>query len=346
MKWIDLRSDTVTEPTEEMLDAMRSAIVGDDVYEDDPTVKLLEKKSAAILGKESSLFIPTGTFGNQLALLTHTNRGDEVIIPGSNHIVLYEVGAASVISGVQLRTLKDNLGQINLNELESLHRRKNIHFPKTGLICMENAHTSGTVVPIENMVKVYNYAKSKNIPVHLDGARIFNASIALNLKPDIIAKYSDSVMFCFSKGLCSPIGSILAGGKAFIRKARRNRKLMGGGMRQTGYIAAACLISLDKMANRLNEDHKNAKYLAKQLKKMKIFGIIRNRLDINMVFFKLEIRDFNEKKFINYLKKYKIKINPSYYGEFRFVTHYWITKEKIEFLISIIKKYIKESRTV
>jgi threonine aldolase len=153
-------------------------------------------------------------------------------------------------------------------------------------------------------------------------------------------------MFCFSKGLCSPIGSILAGEKKFIRKARRNRKLMGGGMRQTGYIAAACLISLEKMTNRLNEDHKNAKYLAKQLEKMKIFRIIRNRLDINMVFFKLKKRNFNEKKFIYYLKKYKIKINPSSCNEFRFVTHYWITKEKIDFLISIIKKYIKESKIV
>jgi len=339
MELVDLRSDTVTKPTEEMLDAMRSAKVGDDVYGDDPTVNLLEKKAAYILGKESALFVPSGTFGNQLALLTHTNRGDEVIIPESNHIVLHEVGAASVIAGVQLCLLHDCLGKINIEELKSLYREEDVHYPNTGLICTENAHSSGSVVPVENMKNVYHFARSVGVPVHLDGARIFNAAAAMNIDAKEIAKHCDSVMFCLSKGLCSPVGSILAGGKSFIKKARKNRKLMGGGMRQIGYLAAAGLISLDKMALRLNEDHKNAKYLANRLEETGIFKILKDRLDINMVFFKTNDKSFDEKSFIEFLNKHKIKINPTYQDEFRFVTHYWVTREKIDYLIDVIYKY-------
>lgn len=339
MELIDLRSDTVTKPTEEMLDAMRNAEVGDDVYGDDPTVNLLEKKAADILGKESAVFVPSGTFGNQLALLTHTDRGDEVIIPESNHIVLHEAGAASVIAGVQLRLLRDCLGKINMEELKSVYRQEDIHYPDTGLICMENAHSLGSIVPIENMKDVYNFSRSVGVPVHLDGARIFNAAIAMNIDAKEIAKYCDSVMFCLSKGLCSPIGSLLAGDKNFIKKARKNRKLMGGGMRQAGYLAAAGLISLDKMISRLGEDHQNARYFAERLKEIEKFEIFEDRLDINMVFFKINDKKFNEKDFIEFLEKHGIKINPAYQGEFRFVTHYWITRKNIDYLIDVICKY-------
>lgn len=345
MEYIDLRSDTVTEPTVEMMDAMRNAVVGDDVYGDDPTVNLLENKAADILGKEAALFVPSGTFGNQLALLTHTARGDEVMLAKNCHILLHEVGASAVIAGVQLRLLNDYLGKFNIDELCSSYREEDIHHPRTGLVCMENATSDGTVVPLENIDEVYVFTRSKSIPLHLDGARIFNAAVALNTEAKNIAKYFDSVMFCFSKGLCCPVGSVLVGNNEFINKARKNRKLMGGGMRQAGFIAAPCLIALDKMTKRLGEDHQNARYLAKLLTTLEIFEVNENKLDINMVFFKLNEKkltgkNFNENDFINFLYKNNIKISSNYGGEFRFVTHYWITKDKINYLIDIIKKYL------
>lgn len=340
MEFIDFRSDTVTEPTEEMLDAMRNARVGDDVYEDDPTVKLLEQKSAEVLNKEAALFVPSGTFGNQLALLTHTERGDEVIIPKSNHIVIHEVGSSAVIAGVQLRTLNDDFGKLDINEFKTAFRDNDIHYPKTGLVCMENAHSSGKTIPVQNLKEIYEYSKERGVGVHLDGARIFNAAFALGTDAKTIAKYSDSVMFCLSKGLCSPIGSILAGTKKFIIKARKNRKLMGGGLRQAGYLAAPALISIDKMTKRLNEDHNNAKYLAERLSNISGFKVLKDRLDINMVFFMIETENFHEKKFMKFLFSRKIKINPIELGEYRFVTHYWITKEKIDFAIDAINTFV------
>ena len=347
MDFIDFRSDTVTIPTTEMLDAMRNAAVGDDVYEDDPTVIGLEKKSASILGKEDALFVPSGTFGNQLAILTHTERGNEVIIPADNHIVLYEVGASAVIAGVQLRLLSGKNGTVDLNELKEVYRGNDIHYPKTGLICMENAHTNGTVVPLQNMADVSEFARNKNIPLHIDGARIFNAAVSLNLEPSRISELFDSVMFCFSKGLCAPVGSILAGSREFIKNARKNRKLMGGGMRQVGYIAAPCIISLDKMINRLGIDHDNARYLADNLEKTGFFEVEKGRLDINMVFFKLKEDlfnevEFDEKEFIGFLYKNNIKINPRHNGEFRFVTHYYTSRQEIEFAVSLIKEFLEK----
>lgn len=348
MEFIDLRSDTVTMPTEEMLDAMRNAKAGDDVYGDDPTVNQLEKRSAEILGKQDAVFVPSGTFGNQLAILTHTLRGDEVLIQEENHVIMHEVGASAVIAGVQLRFLSGNSGTIDIDELKKLYRSEDIHHPRTGLICMENPHSNGNVVPLKNMRDVRDFAKSVNVPVHLDGARIFNAAIALNADTREIADFADSVMFCFSKSLCTPIGSILAGKKDFIIKARKNRKLMGGGMRQAGYIAAPCLVSLEKMTARLADDHKNAKYFAKLLEETGIFEVLNNRLDVNMVFFKLKAKTtsqqiFNEELFIEFLLKNKIKISASYNNEFRFVTHYYITKEKIDYTLEIIREFMKQN---
>jgi threonine aldolase len=348
MEYIDLRSDTVTEPTVEMLDAMRNAVVGDDAYGDDPTVNLLENKAADILGKESALFVPSGTFGNQLALLTHTSRGDEVLLAKNCHILLHEVGASAVIAGVQLRLLNDDFGRLDIDELRNSYREEDIHHPRTGLVCMENATSDGTVVPLENIDEVSAFTRSKDIPLHIDGARIFNAAATLKTEAKNIAKYFDSVMFCFSKGLCCPVGSVLAGNNKFINKARKNRKLMGGGMRQAGFIAAPCIIALDKMTKRLEEDHQNARYLAKNLASLGIFEVNENKLDINMVFFKLNEKicpgkSLNENDFINFLYKNNIKISSNYGGEFRFVTHYWITKDKIDYLIDIIKEYINSN---
>ena len=342
MEYIDFRSDTVTEPTMEMLDAMHDAKVGDDVYGDDETINLLEKKAAEILGKEASIFILSGTFGNQLALLTHTERGNEVIIPESNHIVVHEVGASAVIAGVQLRTLRDSFGIPEISGLNKAYRMDDIHYPRTGLVCMENAHSSGKVIETVALKEIFEWAKNHNIPLHLDGARIFNAAKFLKTEAKEIAGYADSVMFCLSKGLCSPVGSMLAGTEKFIDKARKNRKLMGGGLRQAGYLAAAGLISIEKMAKRLGEDHENALYLASKIEKMKNFTVFKNRLDINMVFFTINNPNYSEDDFISYLLAKKIKISRQEFGEYRFVTHFWIDKKSIDFTVDLVNSFFNQ----
>jgi threonine aldolase len=343
-EWIDLRSDTVTHPTPEMLEAMVSARVGDDVYEDDPTVKELEALGAEMVGKEASLFVPSGTFGNQLAILTHTQRGDEVIVPESNHIVEHEVGAMAVISGVQLRTLRDDRGRVAIEDLERLYREEDIHHPRTGLICMENAHSSGSVVPLENLEEVYQFARSKGVPVHLDGARIFNAACHLRVGAPEIAQYADSVMFCLSKGLCAPVGSLLAGSKEFIKKARKMRKLMGGGMRQVGYLAAAGIVALKVMPQKLEEDHRKAQLLARKLSRVEGIEVFFDRLDINMVFFRIRRESFSDADFLQFLLQRGIKINPPMKGEYRLVTHYWISYPAIEHTASSIAEFMEKAQ--
>lgn len=250
---IDLRSDTVTKPTKAMREAMYNAMVGDDVYGDDPTVNELEAYAAKLVGKEAALFVPSGTFGNQLALLTHCQRGDEVLLGDDCHIVQHEVGAAAVIAGVQLRTLISKKGILDPEEIRSKIREEELHYPRTGLICLENAHSNGRVIPLKAMASVREIALERQVPVHLDGARLFNAATYLKVDVKEITKYCDTVMFCLSKGLCAPVGSILAGSKSFIERGRKNRKLMGGGMRQAGVIAAAGLIALKEMPQYLKK---------------------------------------------------------------------------------------------
>jgi threonine aldolase len=345
MKYIDLRSDTVTEPTEEMREAMKNAPVGDDVYGDDPTVNLLEDKSASVLGKEAALFVPSGTFGNQLSILTHTLRGDEVLIPEENHIVIHEAGASAVIAGVQLRFVPARYGTVDPNGLEERIRIEDLHAPRTGLICMENAHSSGAVVPLANMEEVSTVSKKAGIPIHLDGARIFNAAAAMNCEPKDIARYADSVMFCLSKGLCAPAGSILAGSADFVRRARKNRKIMGGALRQAGVLAAPGIIALEKMSPRLAEDHQNAKVLASALSKIRGITVYANQLDINMVFFSVAISETSLKAsglktaatdlshyLVGKFLEKGIKINGAEGSVFRFVTHYWIRSEHVRYV--------------
>jgi threonine aldolase len=328
LRFIDLRSDTVTVPTQEMREAMFKAEVGDDVYEDDPTVKELEKYAAMITGKEASLFVPSGTFGNQLALFTHCNRGDEVILGDDCHIVLHEVGASSVIAGVHLRTVETDKGVLDPAKVESRIRREDIHCPVTGLIELENAHSNGRVIPLSNMEAIYHVGKKHRIPVHLDGARIFNAAVYLKKDVKEIAAYSDSVMFCLSKGLGAPVGSMLAGTKEFINKARKKRKLMGGGLRQAGFLAAAGLVALEKMPARLKKDHENALLLGKELAKIPGIKVDLEDIHINMVWFRIEGYQ-NEASLMSGLLEKGIKANPPENGLMRFVTNYGITKEDI-----------------
>lgn len=343
MNWIDMRSDTVTRPTPEMREAMYNAEVGDDVYGDDPTVNRLEELAAVAAGKEAALFVPSGTFGNQLALFTHCRRGDEVILGDDCHIVEHEVGAASVIAGVQLRTLKTAGGALDPAEVESKIRVENIHHPVTGLICVENAHSCGKVIPLENMRRIYEIAVRHQIPVHMDGARLFNAAVRLGVDAPALTRYCDSVMFCLSKGLCAPVGSILAGSRPFIDKARKGRKLMGGGMRQAGILAAAGLVALDKMIRRVEEDHENARLLGEAL--AKIPGITLNQEDvhINMVFFDMSRTGCSEEKLMQGLERKGIKANSPYGGVMRLVTHYWITAEDVRYVAESIKEIVGQS---
>lgn len=335
---IDLRSDTVTQPTDDMREAMMHAVVGDDVYDDDPTVKELEMLAASMLKKEAALFVPSGTFGNQLCILTHTNRGDEVIVSHDCHILAHEVGASAVIAGVQLRQIQCQGGRFDLQVLKDYIRTEDIHYPDTGLICLENAHGDGSVIPLEHMAAISEMAKEHQIPIHLDGARVFNAAASLNVDVSEIAKYADSVTFCLSKGLCAPVGSIVAGSQTFIQKAKRNRKLMGGGLRQVGFLAAAGIIALKDMVPRLEEDHMLAKYLADQLEKFPMIEVIKDRLDINMVFFKMAV---DENAFIESMLNHKIKINGIEDGEWRFVTNHDVTKEDIDYVLMTMKQVLK-----
>jgi len=341
MKIIDLRSDTVTKPTLRMKEAMMNAELGDDVYRDDPTVIELEKLAAKMLGKEAALFVPTGTFGNQLALLTHTNRGDEVILEANCHIKKYEVGAAAVIAGVQLNSIEGTLGKMDILKIKHAIRDEDIHFPKTSLICLENASGLGTILSLDYMKEVWDIAKTKGIQVHLDGARLFNAATALNVTAGEICQYVDSVMFCLSKGLCAPIGSILAGNKAFIEQARKNRKLMGGGMRQVGIIAACGIVALEEMTQRLSIDHENARYLADALEVIPGFNVIRERLTINMVFATIDSNKNFPSNFEQLLLEKGIKVNGYRGEEIRFVTHHGITKDDIDKVVKTIKEIIK-----
>ncbi|MBO8165833.1 MAG: low-specificity L-threonine aldolase [Kosmotoga sp.] len=338
MRWIDVRSDTVTTPTEEMRKAMYEAEVGDDVYGDDPTVNRLEALAAEMVGKEAALFVPSGTFGNQLALLTHTKRGDEVIVPDSNHIFVHEVGAAAVIASVQLRTIESPNGMPSIEKLRASIRGKDIHYPDTGLICMENAHSSGRVLPLEYLESVKKLADEFSIPVHLDGARIFNAAIASKVDVKKIAATADSVMFCLSKGLAAPVGSILAGSKKFIEKARKGRKLMGGGMRQAGILAAAGIVALEKMIDRLEEDHENAKLLAEMLSEIPGLQLMKDQLDINMVYFSLETHEPD--LVIKEMKRAGIKINPPEGGMYRLVTNKDVVRADILKITNTFKEIV------
>lgn len=310
MNYIDLRSDTVTLPTDEMRRAMFEAQVGDDVYQDDPTINKLEALAAKMVGKEAAMFVPSGTMGNQVSIMTHLReRGNEIIVSDECHVVAHEVGAAAVLSQAFARTLHYENGIPEPEKIRAAVRGENIHFPKTGLICLENPLASGKVVPLSVMAEVRKIADEKNIPIHMDGARLFNAATALGVEASEIVKYVDSVMFCLSKGLCAPVGSMVAGSAEFIERARKNRKLLGGGMRQAGFLAAAGIIALEKMTKRLDVDHANAKYMAKKLSEMDGISIDLDSVEINMVFFKLDRPQELKDALPELMLKHGIKIN-------------------------------------
>ncbi|WP_410498098.1 low-specificity L-threonine aldolase [Chitinibacter sp. S2-10] len=341
MKVLDLRSDTVTQPTDEMRQTMVNAVVGDDVYGDDPTVIELEHAAAYMLGKEAALFVPSGTFGNQLAILTHCQRGDEVIVGDDSHIVWHEAGGAAVIGGVQLRTIESVDGVLSAEKINSKIRHGiDIHEPKTGLICLENAHSNGRVIPLAAMREVWQVAQDQNIPLHLDGARIFNAATHLQVDVRDIAQYCDSVMFCLSKGLAAPVGSMLAGSHDFIARARRLRKMLGGGLRQVGVLAAPGLIALKTMSLRLNEDHDNARELARQLAAIDGIEVDLDSVQINMVWFRFT-RDIDAAALTAAFATASIKVNPPENGWMRLVTHWQIEANDLTRISAVLQQALQ-----
>lgn len=344
MQYIDLRSDTVTVPTDEMREAMYKAEVGDDVYGEDPTVRKLEEMAAEMLGKEAALLVTSGTQGNQVSVMTHTHPGEEIIVEENCHIITYEVGGIGYLSGVQTKALKSNKGVLNPEDVEKAIRPKDIHYPVTSLICLENTHNraGGTVTPIEIMKEIYEIAKNHNIPVHLDGARIFNAATYLKVDVREIAKYADSVMFCLSKGLCAPIGSVVVGTKDFIEKARKYRKMLGGGMRQAGFIAAAGIVALEKMTKRLQEDHDNARFLAEGLKDIPGINLDLETVQTNIVMTDISGTGMTGKELSLKLKEHGILINGGNDFAVRFVTHYYISKKDIEKTLDAIEKIVRQ----
>jgi threonine aldolase len=328
MDYIDLRSDTVTKPTPEMREAMAEAEVGDDVYGDDPTLNRLEELAADTLGKEAAVFVPSGTMGNLTALLVHCQRGEEAIVGSRSHIYLNEAGGMSALGGIMPNPLSNQHdGTLDLDDILAAIRTEDVHHPITRLICLENTQNAcgGIPLTVEYVCQVGELAHSRGLSLHMDGARIFNAAAALNVDVKDLVAPADSVMFCLSKGLSSPVGSILVGTEKFIARARHVRKMLGGGMRQVGIIAAAGIISLEKMTKRLGEDHQRARRLAEGLKEIKGIVLDEATPHTNMIYFNLADHvPFDENVLCERMSGYGILVDWASPRRFRLVTHYWI----------------------
>ncbi len=344
MKWIDLRSDTVTKPTPEMREAISRAKVGDDVYREDPTVNRLEEQAAVLLGKEAGLFVPSGTMGNLAAVLTHCQRGSEIILGDKAHTFLYEVGGIAALGGIHSHTVSNQSdGTLALKDIQEAIRGEDIHYPPTRLICLENTHNrcGGVVLSPEYTRQVSLLAKENGLKIHLDGARIFNAAAALEVDPASLVEDVDSVMFCLSKGLGAPVGSVLCGAKDFIEEARKTRKMLGGGMRQAGIIAAAGLFALDHIRPRLAEDHRRAKQLAEELSRLPGLELDPPFPATNMVYCNLtsEVVASGE-KVAEDLKEMGVLIGQTGSRRYRMVTHLWIEDQHIPRVVEAFQKVL------
>lgn len=340
MKTVDLRSDTVTQPSPEMRAAMASAKVGDDVFGEDPTVNELQEAVARMFDKEAGLFVPSGTMGNQLAVKTHTQPGNEIILEADAHIFKYEAGAAGMLSGVITKILPGVNGVLTAEQIErSVNHLDDIHAAPTGLIALENTHNraGGTIYPLEEIKKISEMAHRRRIPLHLDGARIMNACVAANIKPMEYGKCFDSISICLSKGLGAPVGSVLTGTKAFIDKARYYRKAYGGGMRQVGILAAAGLYALRHHMDKLGEDHQKARKLAEAVAAIKAFSIDLSTVQTNIVIF--SVKNGTSYDVIDQLKSQGILAIPFSDVKIRFVTHLDVSMEDIDHTIRILKKH-------
>jgi threonine aldolase len=322
---IDLRSDTVTRPTEGMRRAMLEAPVGDDVFGEDPTINRLEEYVAELLGKEAALYAPSGTMTNQIGVHVGTGRGDEVLIHEGAHIFVYEVGAPAILSSVQLRTLSGEKGVIDRDTLRAALRPENVHFPRSRMLCLENTHNTagGTVYPLEDFAAVTGAARELGLKVHLDGARLFNAQAATGIPAREWCEHADTVSVCSSKGLGAPVGSLLAGDEVTIDEARRARKAFGGGMRQAGMIAAAALYAFEHNVERLAEDHERARRLAEGLRET---GYAVEPPETNLVLVEVE----RPEEFLQALAREGVLGTPGKPGFVRLCTHLDVGDEEIE----------------
>jgi threonine aldolase len=331
MKAIDLRSDTVTLPTPDMRRAMAAAEVGDDVYGEDPSINRLQEMGAERMGKEAALFVPSGTMGNLVAVLVHCGRGDEVILGNLGHTFLFEGGGISALGGVHPFVLPNQAdGTMNLVDIKEAIRSENVHYPTSRLVILENTHNrcGGVPLPAGYTQAVGSLAHSSGLKLHIDGARIFNAAIATGAIALDLAAPADSITFCLSKGLCAPVGSLLCGKQDFINHARRIRKQLGGGMRQAGILAAAGIVALEQMVDRLADDHARAKKLAESLSAVP--GLVVESPATNMVFLSLENSiSLTAAQLTERLARDDIWVSPVSLRRFRLVTHYWISDEDV-----------------
>jgi threonine aldolase len=338
--FIDVRSDTVTQPTQEMRMAMYKAEVGDDFYRDDPTVNRLQDKAAEILGKEGALFVSSGTLGNMVSIMTQTNRGDEIIMESRAHVWRGEAGHFALVSGLTCNRVHGNYGVMDPQEVES-SIRGSISEPRTSIVLVEtpNNGAGGTVIPQENIAAIAGVANKHKLAFHIDGARIFNSTVALGISPQSYVEGTSSVMFCLSKSLCCPFGSLIAGSKSFIEHARHWRLALGGTLRQAGIMAAAGIVALDSMIGRLAEDHLNARRLAEGLEEFGLAKLDLQSVQTNMIRASLAPIYRNQKEITEFMFVRGIKIRVQENGDCRLVTHYWVTSDDVDKIISALREY-------
>jgi threonine aldolase len=346
MKTIDLRSDTVTLPSPRMREAIGRAQLGDDVFGEDPTVNRLQEMAAERVGKEAGLFVPSGTMGNLVSILTHCCRGDEAILGDQCHTFIYEAGGISALGGVHPRTVASQPdGTLRLEDIERAIRPDDVHFPHTRLICLENTQNrcGGAVLTPDYMDQVAALARRRGLSVHLDGARLFNAAVALGVDAKDLTRGVDSVSVCLSKGLAAPVGSVVCGRKEFIAQARRLRKMLGGGMRQAGIVAAAGVVAFDTMIERLREDHDHAKRLANGLAKLKGVQIDLDRVQTNMIYFDVVAESMMAESFVARMAERGVKMLCSGASRVRAVTHYDITGDDIARALKIAGEVLQSA---
>lgn len=341
---VDLRSDTVTLPTPAMREAMAHAQLGDDVYGEDPTVNRLERIAAELLGKEAGLFVPSGTMANLVCLLSHCGRGDEAIMGHLAHTFLFEAGGSAAVGGIHPRTVTNQPdGTLDPGDVEvAIRDPSNAHYPRTRLICLENTHNrcGGAVLTAQYLATMRALADDHGLALHLDGARVFNAAVALGIDVSLLARHADSVAFCLSKGLSAPVGSLVCGSGELIWKARRQRKLLGGGMRQAGVLAAAGIVAIEQMVDRLAEDHANAKHLAAGLAQLPSIALEAARVQTNIVIFDLAPGGFSAADLVRDLSARGIKIGAIGGRRFRAVTHHGIERADIEYTVSTFEQVL------
>ncbi len=342
---IDLRSDTLTLPTPAMRKAMAGAEVGDDVFGEDPTVNRLEETAASRMGKEAALFVASGTMANIVSEMAHCGRGDEMILGDQAHIFCYEQGGSAALGGIHPRTVKNQPdGSLALEDIEAAIRPDNVHFPKTRLIVLENTHNRCDGLPLDSdyMDAVSALTRRFDLKLHVDGARIFNAAVALKCDVKDLTAAADSVTFCLSKGLGAPAGSLVCGSKAFIARARRVRKVLGGGMRQAGILAAAGLVALSEMVDRLAEDHENAKLLARGLEGVEGIRVDCERVKTNIVYFEVARKEMTPPDLARHLDAAGVRVLPVDARRLRAVTHHPITKAHIDQAVTAVTRVMEQ----